>query len=84
MKDWLEIWKSEIPPSESCSISEDWGELGISNLAWMSWMLLNAAKCQGYSFYCIWVIKVKGKSTGRGWGVKLLRSPLPRLGIIVL
>ena len=30
-------------------------------------MLLNAAKCQGYSFYRFWVIK--GKSTGRvGWG----------------
>ena len=22
-------------------------------------MLLNAAKCQGYSFYCLWVIKWK-------------------------
>ena len=27
-------------------------------------MLLNAAKCQGYSFYHFWVIK--GKPTGRG------------------
>ena len=25
-------------------------------------MLLNAGKCQGYSFYCFWVFK--GKSTG--------------------
>ena len=25
-------------------------------------MLLNAAKCQGYNFYCFWVIK--GKPTG--------------------
>ena len=32
-------------------------------------MLLNAAKCQGYSFYCFWVIK--GKPTGGG------DSPLP-------
>ena len=31
-------------------------------------MLLNAAKCQGYSFYRFWVIK--GKPTGR-WGVNL-------------
>ena len=27
-------------------------------------MLLNATKCQGYSFYCFWVIKRKR----RGWG----------------
>ena len=32
-------------------------------------MLLNAAKCQGYSFYHLWV--VKGKPTGRGGVVKL-------------
>ena len=31
-------------------------------------MLLNAAKCQGYSFYRFWVIK--GKPTGCGEGVK--------------
>ena len=36
-------------------------------------MLLNAAKSQGYSFYCFWVIK--GKPTGRG-AVKL-PPPLP-------
>ena len=36
-------------------------------------MLLNAAKCQGYSFYCFWVIK--GKPTG---GIKF---PQPRLGL---
>ena len=30
-------------------------------------MLLNAGKCQGYSFYLIWVIK--GKPTG--WGGKI-------------
>ena len=31
--DWLEIWKSEVPPSEFCPISGDWGLLGIRNLA---------------------------------------------------
>ena len=30
-------------------------------------MLLNAEKCQGYSFYCFWVIK--GKPTGQGGGI---------------
>ena len=33
-------------------------------------MLLNAAKFQGYSFYCLWVIK--GKPTGGG-----IKSPSP-------
>ena len=46
-RDWPEIRKSEIPRSEFCPISGDWGELGISNLTWMSlikcyWMLQNA------------------------------------------
>ena len=47
MRDWPEIRKSEIPPSEFCPISGDWGELWIPNLAQMSlikcyWMLQNA------------------------------------------
>ena len=37
-------------------------------------MLLNAVKCQGYRFYCFWVIK--GKSTGGG-----NTFPPPRLGL---
>ena len=49
-----------------CPISGDWGELEIPNLARISnEMLLNAAKCQGHSFYRVWVIK--GKPTG-WWG----------------
>ena len=44
IRDWPEIRKSEIPPSEFCPISGDWGELWIPNLARMSliecyWML---------------------------------------------
>ena len=39
-------------------------------------MLLNPAKCKGYTFYHFWVIK--GKAT-RGGGVKLPPSQ-PRLG----
>ena len=47
IRDWPEIRKSEIPPSEFCPISGDWGELGIPNLARMSlikcyWMLQNS------------------------------------------
>ena len=39
-------------------------------------MLLNDAKCQGYSFYCFWVIE--GKPTGGG-GVGKITLPLPHL-----
>ena len=47
IRDWPEIRKSEIPPSEFCSLSGDWGELGILNLARASlikcyWILQNA------------------------------------------
>ena len=36
IRNWPEIQKSEIPPSDFCPISGDWGELGIPNLAWIS------------------------------------------------
>ena len=52
IRDWPEMRKSEILPSEFCPISGDWGKLG---------MWLNAGKRQGYSFYCFWVIKQKNK-----------------------
>ena len=49
-----------------CPISGDWGRVrdtksgtNVSNK-----MLVNAAKCQGYSFYLFWVIKEK--PTGEG------------------
>ena len=47
IKDWPEIRKSQIPTSQFCATSGDWGEIGIMNLARMSlikfyWMLQNA------------------------------------------
>ena len=47
IRDWPEIRKLEIPPSEFYPISGDWGELWIPNLAHMSliechWMLHNS------------------------------------------
>ena len=47
IRDWPEIRKSEIPPSELCPISGDWGELWMPNLARMSlteyyWKLQNS------------------------------------------
>ena len=38
VRDWPEIWKSEILPSEFCPVSGDWGKLNIPSLAWMSLM----------------------------------------------
>ena len=43
IRDWPEIWKSEIPLSESCPISEDWDELAIPHLGQISLM----------KFYCM-------------------------------
>ena len=45
-------------------------------------MILNAAKCQSYSFYHFWVIK--GKRTEAGRGGKLPRPPWLRLTIYVM
>ena len=46
IRDWPEIRKLEIPSSEFCPISEDWGGLRIPNLSRVSlmkcyWMLQN-------------------------------------------
>ena len=35
IRDWPEILRSEIPLSEFCPVSGDWGELGVPNLAEM-------------------------------------------------
>ena len=52
IKDWPEIQKSEILPSEFYPIYGDWGKLGIPNLAQMSSKKLqNTVKYQRYSFY---------------------------------
>ena len=47
IRNWTEIQKSKIHPSEFCPTYEDWDDLGIPNLAQMSlrrhfWMLKNA------------------------------------------
>ena len=47
IRDWPEIWKPEIAPSEFCPVSGDWSKLWIPNLARISlivcyWMLQNA------------------------------------------
>ena len=47
IRDWAEIWRSEIPSSEFCPISGDWSELWTPHLARMSliecnWLLQNS------------------------------------------
>ena len=64
----------EIPPSEFCPLSEDWGKLGIQNLARMSlikcyWMLQNA-RVTGFTISEL----LRGKTTKQRRGVKLLSS----------
>ena len=52
INDWPEIQKSEIRLPEFFLISRDWGDLGIPFGRHVSnEKLLNAAKCQDYSFY---------------------------------
>ena len=36
IRDWPEIRKSKIPPSEFCPISGEWDDLWIPNVSWMS------------------------------------------------
>ena len=65
IRDWLEIRKSEILPSEFCPISREWNKLGIQDTKFgtniSNKMLINAAKFQGYSFFRFWVIMGKPK-----------------------
>ena len=55
IRDWPEIWKSEIHP-----VSGDWSMMKMPNFAnFSNKMLLNVAKYQGYSIYHFWVTKGK-------------------------
>ena len=58
-----------------CPISGDWGDTKFASDV-SNEMLINAAKCQGYSFYRFRVIEEK---TNGGWGKV---TPPPRLGLI--
>ena len=78
-RDWPEIWKSEIPPSEFFTISGDWGELWIPNLGRI------------YLIECYWmpqnsrvtaftVFELLRKNKLGGGGVKL-PSPLTQIRV---
>ena len=55
IRDWPEIWKSEIPPSEFCPISGDCNKLWILNLAENP--LIKCHWTLGYIFCHFWVNK---------------------------
>ena len=78
IRDWPEIRKSEIPPSEFFPMSGDWAELWIPNLTQMSliecyWMLQNS-RVTAFT-----VLELLRENQLRG--VKL---PPPRLGLLRL
>ena len=77
IRDWPEIRKSEIPPSEFFPISGDWDKLWIPNLARMFliecyWMLQNSRATAFTVFELL-------RENQLGEGVKL-PCPQPRLG----
>ena len=81
IRDWPEIQKLKILPSDFCPISGDWNKLGIPNLARMSlikfyWMLQNAMVT---AFTVSESLRENQWMGGRG-GVKLPLPP-PRLGL---
>ena len=78
IRDWPEIQKLEIPPSDFCPISGDWGELWIPNLAWMSliecyWMLQNS----GVTAFTIFELLREIQLGGGGGGVELPQPTYP-------
>ena len=79
LRDWPEIRKSEIPPSEFFSISGDQGKLGIPNLAQgplikFYWMLQNAR---------VIAFTVSELLRENQWGERVKLPPPPlRLGLM--
>ena len=56
IRDWPDIRKSELPPSEFCPISGDWGELWILNLKRMSliqcYSILRISRVSSFCRFC--------------------------------
>ena len=72
IRDWREIWKSEIPPSEFCSISGDWKFGGY----FPNEMLLNAAQARVAAFIVSELLRENQERWGRGGGGKIAPSPI--------
>ena len=74
--DWPKVRKSEIPPSEFCSIFGECGEQGLPNLARTSlikcyWMLQNARVTAFTVFELLWENQLGGR------GGKFTPPPTP-------
>ena len=68
IRDWPEIWKSEIPLSEFCPISGDWSELWIPNLTQMSLIECYGILQNSRVTVCTVFELLRENSLGRGGG----------------
>ena len=72
IRDWPQIWKSEIPFSEFCPISGDWDKFGIQNSARRSLMecyyMLQNARVTAFTISEL-------LRENQQWGIKLPPSP---------
>ena len=83
IKDWPEIRKPEIPPSEFCQVSGDWGRLWIPRLARMSliecyWMLQNSR----VTAFTVFDLLRENQLGGRGVGNYLPPTTQIRVNIV--
>ena len=81
IRDWPEIQKLKILPSDFCPISGDWNELGIPNLARMSlikfyWML-QYARVAAFTVPELF----RENQQGRGRGGKITPPPSPQIRV---
>ena len=83
IKDWPEIQKSKIPPSEICPISGDWPKLGIPNLSWMylikSYWMLQYSRVTAFTVSPELLKETQQEGGGSGWWN--YPPPPPRLGL---
>ena len=83
IRDWPEIWKSEIPLSEFYPISGDWDELGIPSLARMflmkCYLMLQIAKVTAFTVSELLRKTNRGRGAGEGGGVKI--TPTIRVNV---
>ena len=82
IRDWPEIRKSEILPSQFCPISGDWGKLWTPNLARMflikCYWMLQISRITAFTVFEL----LRDNQLGGGGGVKLPAAPpTPRLGL---
>ena len=68
IRDWPEIRKSEIPPSEFCLTSKDWDQLGIPNFVRMFLQNVTMPGLQLLPFLSYEVLTYRRRG---GWGIRV-------------